>query len=323
MSGPPRRSAGACVPIVAHRRHDDDAVRGRDPSRRPDFPALPTGSTRGIVVDLAGWRRTSPACKRDGLRADRLRPTPRPQERRDLPDAAGRGRARLTVERSARPRSSWRGIDDVLSPIRSGPTVRSARLRALHEAAPGCVSGVDSVDGARGLAALCGSGAVAAAGVVESIRVSIGRRRHARAAVSQSPRRRSRRGGVFSHAVTATVRAQGARGEDEIRTLTAQPTRSSRAGSRSGRSAPSYATMLTQRQGRSRRSAPGPTSRDRQQAVLGAIPPQGCAVAVRNRRLSLRRTAVIDAGAKALTKDRATGSTAMARSPASRPRDHL
>jgi D-serine deaminase-like pyridoxal phosphate-dependent protein len=205
------------------------------------------------------------------------------------------------------------GITDlfVAYPIRAeGP--KAARLRALLEAAPGLRVGVDSVDGAERL-----GGAVADADRRLRVLVEIdpGNARTGvvgGAAAAEVAAAARRAGliveGVFSHGGHAyrpgTAAAAGA---DEVRTLSVAAAALEADGFEVAVvSAGSTPTSLTAATGRVTEIRAGTyVLGDRQQAILGAIPAEGCALAVAATVVSsyLDRV-VIDAGAKSLTKDR-------------------
>jgi len=208
------------------------------------------------------------------------------------------------------------GIDDVFIayPIwAEGP--KAARLRALHEASPGLRVGIDSVAGARRLAA-----AVAGAAGGRRLRVLVeldpGLHRTGvaspEAAVDVARAARAAGldvDGVFTHGGHGyRPGGAGPAGADEVRTLTAAAEALVDAGIEVRTiSAGATPTMLT--------AAASPVTEiragtyalgDRQQWVIGAIPVDGCAAAVAATVVSVfEDRVVIDAGAKALTKDRA------------------
>ena len=206
------------------------------------------------------------------------------------------------------------GIGDVFLayPVRAdGP--KAARLRALHESAPAFRVGVDSAGSAARLGAAVSSPDRRLRVLVE---VDPGLHRTGvptpAAAVDVADAARAAGlevEGVFSHGGHA-YRMGGAAdaGADEVRTLTAAAAALRRAGFPCETiSAGSTPTMLA--------AASGPVTEmragtyvygDRQQWVLGSIPADGCAVAVAATVVStFEDRIVLDAGAKALTKDRA------------------
>ena len=190
---------------------------------------------------------------------------------------------------------------------------KASRLRAVKDSARAFAVGVDSVAGVERLAAAVAGGRQPLHVLVEvdpglhrtgvptpEVAVGVARAAHDAGLVVD---------GVFSHGghgyrpgATATA------GEDEVHALTAAA-EAIRAGGIDIRtlSAGATPTML------SAASPPVTEMRagtyvygDRQQCVLGAIPPEGCAVAVAATVVStFDDRLVLDAGAKALTKDRA------------------
>jgi D-serine deaminase-like pyridoxal phosphate-dependent protein len=206
------------------------------------------------------------------------------------------------------------GIDDIFLayPIwADGP--KAARIRVLHEGSPAFRVGVDSAGGAARLAA-------AVAGTSRPLRVLIeidpGLRRTGvpdPAAAVEVARAARASGlaveGVFSHGGHGyRLGAAQAAGEDEIRSLAAAADALSADGFEvSIISAGSTPTMLTAAGGRVTEMRAGTyVLGDRQQWLLGAIPAEGCAVVVAATVVSVfDDRVVVDAGAKALTKDRA------------------
>jgi D-serine deaminase-like pyridoxal phosphate-dependent protein len=206
------------------------------------------------------------------------------------------------------------GIVDVFLayPLRAdGP--KADRLRALHAVAPDLRIGVDSADSAARLAA-----AVAGSGRRLEVLIEVdpgnGRTGLADPATAVHVAQAARHEGlevvgVFSHGGHG-YRLGGATGAgaDEIRTLTdcADALRSARfaIGVVSAGSTP---TMLTAASGEVTEIRAGTyVYGDRQQWALGAIPADGCALAVAAMVVSVHDDRVVlDAGAKALTKDRA------------------
>ncbi|MBA2381523.1 MAG: alanine racemase [Chloroflexi bacterium] len=206
------------------------------------------------------------------------------------------------------------GITDVFLayPLRAdGP--KAARLRALHAAAPALRVGVDSA----------GSAAVLAAAITGSdrpltvlIEVDPGNRRtgvDSPAAVVGVARAAREAGlvvgGVFSHGGHGywTGGALDA-GTDEVRALTAAAEALHATGiACTTISAGSTPTMLTAAAGAVTEMRAGTyVYGDRQQWALGAISADGCAVAVAATVVSVHGDRIVlDAGAKALTKDRA------------------
>jgi D-serine deaminase-like pyridoxal phosphate-dependent protein len=284
------------------------------------FPALPTGlDTPRIVVDLA--RVEANIARLQGemdARGIALRPHAKTHKsvaigRRQLA-AGARGLTVGTIGEAEVFVSA--GIDDVFVayPIwADGP--KAARLRALHEAAPGLRVGVDSVAGARRLAAaVAGSGGGRPLRVLIEVDPGLHRTGVATPQAALEVARAAHAAGldvegVFSHGGHGySPGVAESAGADEIRTLTAAAEALAADGiDLRTISAGATPTMLT--------AAAGPVTEiragtyvlgDRQQAILGAIPPDGCAVAVAATVVSVfDERIVIDAGAKALTKDRA------------------
>ncbi|HLO35836.1 MAG TPA: alanine racemase [Candidatus Deferrimicrobium sp.] len=206
------------------------------------------------------------------------------------------------------------GIDDVFLayPLRAdGP--KAARLGALHEVAPQVRVGVDSVGSADRLAA-----SVAGAGRPLEVLVEIDSGNHRtgvgspEAAVEVARCARSaglRVVGVFSHGGHGyRVGAAASAGADEVRTLTAAAEALRRDGfAVEVISAGATPTMLSAAAGAVNEMRAGTyVYGDRQQWALGAIPAEGCAVAVAATVVSVHADRIVlDAGAKALTKDRA------------------
>jgi len=208
------------------------------------------------------------------------------------------------------------GINDIFLayPIwADGP--KAARIRALHEAASGFRVGIDSVAGAERLAAAVrGSGGGRPLRVLVEIdpglhRTGVGTPDRAVEIARASRQAGLAVEGVFSHGGHG-YRLGGAdpAGADEIRSLTAAADALEAAGFDVATiSAGSTPTMLTAAGGRVTEMRAGTyVLGDRQQCVLGAIPPEGCAAAVAATVVSVfDDRIVVDAGAKALTKDRA------------------
>jgi D-serine deaminase-like pyridoxal phosphate-dependent protein len=289
-----------------------DAVVGG----RLTFPALPDGlDTPRVVVDLA---RVDANIARlqdemDG-RGIALRPHAKTHKsvaiaRMQL-DAGARG---VTVGTLGEAEVfSGAGIDDVFLayPIwAEGP--KAVRLRALHEASAGFRVGLDSVGGADRLAAAVAGTARPLTVVVE---IDPGLHRTGLAttdAVVEVARAARTAGlkvsGVFSHGGHA-YRIDGAisAGADEVRTLgdAAAALRAEGFGIETI-SAGSTPTMLSAATGDVNEMRAGTyVYGDRQQWTLGAIPADGCAVAVAATVVSVHaERIVLDAGAKTLTKD--------------------
>ncbi len=227
--------------------------------------------------------------------------------------------------RSSRPA----GIDDLFLayPVWASGA-KGERLARLHASNERFRVGVDSVAGARQLAAaVAGSALARPLHVLVEIDPGNHRTGAASPAVAAEVAVAARAGGlvvdgVFSHGGHGYhPGAAEAAGGDEVRSLAAAATALRMAGLEiSVISAGATPTMLT--------AAAGPVTEmragtyvygDRQQWSLGAIPADGCAVAVAATVVSVfDDRIVIDAGAKALTKDRAawlTGHGAIAGYP--------
>jgi D-serine deaminase-like pyridoxal phosphate-dependent protein len=207
------------------------------------------------------------------------------------------------------------GIDDlfVAFPVWADEP-KASRLRGLHETSDALRVGVDSIDAANRLAA-----AVAGAGsrpLQVLVEVDPGLHRtgvaspEAAVAVARAARSAGLNvAGVFSHG-GHSYRPGGAEpaGADEIRSLTSAVEALTADGFEVRVvSAGSTPTMLS--------AAGGPITEiragtyvlgDRQQWILGSAPARGCAAAVAATVVSVfDDRLVVDAGAKALTKDRA------------------
>lgn len=193
--------------------------------------------------------------------------------------------------------------------------VKAARLRAVHEAGQ-LVVGIDSVAGAERLAA-------AVAGSAHPLRVRVeidpGNRRTGVGSpelAAEIARSATALGlvveGVFSHAGHgyAGPDARAGAAADEIRTLTAAADALAAAGLPVAIvSAGSTPTMVDAASGRVNEIRAGTyLLGDRQQVVLGSIPADSLAVHVAATVVStaVPGQVVIDAGAKTLTKDRAS-----------------
>ena len=190
---------------------------------------------------------------------------------------------------------------------------KALRIRALHNAAPRLRIGVDSVAGARHLAA-----AIDATPFPQFVLVEIDPGNHRTGlaspeAVVEVARAARDAGlvvaGVFSHGGHGygPGRAESA-GADEIRALGQAAVALGRDGfTLDTISAGSTPTMLTAAGGSVDEIRAGTyVYGDRQQWLLGAIPADGCALVVAATVLSVHPDRIVlDAGAKALTKDRA------------------
>jgi D-serine deaminase-like pyridoxal phosphate-dependent protein len=282
------------------------------------FPALPAGlDTPRVVVDLSRLDANIVRLQREmEVRGIALRPHAKTHKsvevaRRQI--AAGArgitvgtlGEAEVFVAA---------GIDAVFLayPIwAAGP--KAARLRAVHEAAPGFRVGIDSAGGAELLAAAT-AGTDRPLTVLVEIDPGNGRTGLASPAAAAEVARAARAAGlvvegVFSHGGHGygPGRAGGA-GQDEVRSLEAAADALRRDAFELGTiSAGSTPTMLTAAAGAVNEIRAGTyVYGDRQQWALGAIPAEGCAVAVAATVVSVHaERIVLDAGAKALTKDRA------------------
>ncbi len=191
---------------------------------------------------------------------------------------------------------------------------KADRIRALHNAAPRLRIGVDSVAGARHLAAAIDATPFPLVVLVE---IDPGLHRTGLAspeAVVEVARAARDAGlvvaGVFSHGGHGYRSRSGReRGRRRGRGRSARPRRpSSRDGfSIETISAGSTPTMLTAAGGGVGEIRAGTyVYGDRQQWLLGAIPADGCALVVAATVVSVHADRIVlDAGAKALTKDRA------------------
>jgi D-serine deaminase-like pyridoxal phosphate-dependent protein len=284
------------------------------------FPALPAGlDTPRVVVDLArvagNIERLQGAMDRRGIA---LRPHAKTHKsvavaRMQLASGA-RGITVGTLGEAEVFVSA--GIDDVFLayPIwADGP--KAERLQALHARAPRVRVGIDSTGGAERLAAAV-AGAGAREPLVVLVEVDPGNHRTGLASPAEvvEVARAARAAGlvvagVFSHGGHG-YRVDGAAsaGDDEARTLEAAASALRDAGfAVEVISAGSTPTMLSAATGAVNEMRAGTyVYGDRQQWALGAIPPEGCAVAVAATVVSVHADRIVlDAGAKALTKDRA------------------
>ena len=244
---------------------------------------------------------------------------PRPTRASPSPGGSWRpARAGSRSARSARPRCSpTAGSTTCSSPTRSGPAARRAT------ASGPCTSGCRRCRS--GSTRRVGRGAwrrrstarrrVPCASSSRSIRARTGaasRRRTARSTVARAARDAGLEViGVFSHGGHGYAPGRWReRAPTRSRTLTPPRRRSATPGSRSATISAGATPTIVQR-GRRRRSprcGPAPRSYgDRQQLVLGAIPAEGFALVVAATVVStaVGGQVVLDAGAKALTKDRA------------------
>ena len=284
------------------------------------FPALPSGlDTPRIVVDLARVEANITRLQSEMVaRGIALRPHAKTHKSVAIGRMQLAGGARgLTVGTLGEAEVFVAaGIDDVFVayPIWAvGP--KAARIRALHEAAPKLRIGVDSIAGARLLAAaIAGSSAGQPLRVLVELDPGLHRTGVATPEAAAEVAGAARAAGldvegVFSHGGHGySPGAAASAGEDEIRTLTAAADALIGAGFEVRTiSAGSTPTMLTAAGGRVTEIRAGTyVLGDRQQTILQAIPQDGCAAAVAATVVSVfDERIVIDAGAKALTKDRA------------------
>jgi D-serine deaminase-like pyridoxal phosphate-dependent protein len=206
------------------------------------------------------------------------------------------------------------GFDDlfVAYPVLPGGS-KAARLVSLLERVPRFAVGVDSVEAAARLG-------VATAGRARRLRVLVevdpGDHRSGVAGPEEAldVARAARAAGLevlglFAHGGHGYRPGMAASaGSDEVRTLTEAAVALEAAGFEAATiSAGSTPTMLTAAEGRVNEIRAGTyVFGDRQQWALGAIPAEGCAAAVVATVVSVREDRIVlDAGAKALTKDRA------------------
>lgn len=293
---------------------------GAAPGVRPAVPVLPAGlDTPCLIVDLdvieANARRLQAAMDARGVR---LRPHVKTHKSVAIARLQlGAGAAGLTVGTLGEAETFVAaGLDDlfVAYPVWAvGP--KAARLRALHDVAPGVSVGFDSVVGAERLAA-------AVAGSDRPLRVRLeidsgGRRSGVGSADVAAGVARAALDlgllveGVFTHGGHgyASPTAHIAAGADEARDLAAAADALAAAGIEvEVISAGSTPTMLDAAAGRVNEIRAGTyVLGDRTQLALGSIPADGIAlhVAATVVSASVPGQVVLDAGAKALTKDRA------------------
>ena len=291
------------------------------PARQVDeltFPALPAGlDTPQVVVDLDRVERNI-ARLQDEM--DRRGIALRPHAKTHKSVGIARlqldgGAAGITVGTIGEAEMFVAaGILDIFLayPVwADGP--KGARIRALHDAAPGLRIGVDSIAGARHLAAAIDA---TTSPLVVLVEVDPGLHRTGLAsseAVVEVARAARDAGlvvtGVFSHGGHGygPGRAEGA-GADEIRTLGEAAAALRHDGFTIDTvSAGSTPTMLTAAAGGVNEMRAGTyVYGDRQQWLMGAIPADGCALVVASTVVSVHADQIVlDAGAKALTKDRA------------------
>ena len=291
-----------------------DAIAGD----RLTFPALPPGlDTPRVVVDLA---RVGANIARLQDEMDRRGIALRPHAKTHKSVAVARmqldaGAHGVTVGTLGEAEVfAGAGIVDLFLayPLRAdGP--KAARLRAVHDLAPQLRVGVDSAGSAARLgAAVAGSGEPLH--VLVEVDPGLHRTGVATPAVAVEVARAARDAGlivdgVFSHGGHG-YRVGGAEtaGADEVRALTASAVALRGDGfAIEAISAGATPTMLTAATGAVNEMRAGTyVYGDRQQWALGAIPADGCAVAVAATVVStFPDRLVLDAGAKALTKDRA------------------
>jgi D-serine deaminase-like pyridoxal phosphate-dependent protein len=282
------------------------------------FPALPADlETPRVVIDLA---RVEANIRRLQGAMDERAIALRPHAKTHKSVAIGRmqieGGARgLTVGTIGEAEVfAAAGFDDLFLayPVWAGGA-KAARIRALHDALPSFAVGVDSAEGAERLAAAV-RGADRPLHVLVEVdpglhRTGVPTPDEAAAVARAAADAGLAVDGVFSHGGHGYRPGHGASaGADETRTLAAAADAIRSAGlSVHILSAGSTPTMI------GAAAAPVTEMRagtyvygDRQQWALGAIPAEGCAVAVGATVVSTQPDRlVLDAGAKALTKDRA------------------
>jgi D-serine deaminase-like pyridoxal phosphate-dependent protein len=200
----------------------------------------------------------------------------------------------------------------VAYPIRAdGP--KAPRLRALHDAVPGLLVGVDSAGGATRLAGAVAGSRVPLSVVVEvdpgDGRTGVGSTREALAVARSARAAGLAVRGVFAHGGHGYRPGNAAiAGADEVRSLGEAVEALEADGFEvSIVSAGSTPTMLAAAAGRVTEIRAGTyVYGDRQQWRMGAIVPEGCAAHVAATVVSaFDDRIVLDAGAKSLTKDRA------------------
>lgn len=283
----------------------------------PPFALPPNLDTPRLVVDLA---RVEANIARAQAAMDARGIALRPHAKTHKSIAIGR----LQLERGARGLTvgtlgeaevfAAAGLTDLFIAypvVATGP--KGERLRALHDAFPAISVGVDSVMGARRLAA-------ATVGARQPLRVLVeidpgnGRTGVLGAAAAVEVAEAARTSGlvvdgVFSHGGHAYhPEAREQAGADEVGTLTAAAEALEAAGFEVPVvSAGSTPTFLSAASGRVTEMRAGTyVLGDRQQWLIGAIPAEGCAAAVAATVVSVfPDRVVLDSGAKSLTKDRA------------------
>ena len=282
------------------------------------FPALPAGlDTPRVVVDLARVEANIGRLQ-GAMDARSIAVRPHAKTHKSLRIAGmqvAAGARGITVGTLGEAEVfAAAGFDDLFLayPIwADGP--KAARLRALRDAVPRFAVGVESAGAAKRLGAAVAESARPLEVLVE---IDPGNRRTGVATPNGAVEvARAAQGaglvirGVFSHGGHAYhLDAAGSAGADEVRTLGAAADALRSAGLEvSVVSAGSTPTMITSSTGQVNEQRAGTSVYgDRQQWVLGAMPPEGCAVAVAATVVSVHdERLVLDAGAKALTKDRA------------------
>jgi D-serine deaminase-like pyridoxal phosphate-dependent protein len=282
------------------------------------FPALPRGiDTPRVVVDIARVRANIDRAQRS---MDERGIALRPHAKTHKSVAVARmqlasGAAGITVGTLGEAEVfAAHGIDDLFLayPIWADGS-KAARLRALADGSPSFAVGVDSVAGAERVGAVVAGGRHRVRVLVE---IDPGLHRtgaptpDAAVAVAEAAGRAGLAvDGVFSHGGHGYRPGRAAEaGADEVRALTAAADALRGAGFEiSTISAGSTPTMLTAAGGAVTEIRAGTyVYGDRQQWFLGAVPAEGCAVAVAATVVSVfEDRIVVDAGAKSLTKDRA------------------
>lgn len=282
------------------------------------FPALPTGlDTPRVILDLARMDANIRRLQREmDARGISLRPHAKTHKsvavaRRQL-EVGARGITVGTLGEAEVLAAA--GIDDVFLayPVwAEGP--KAARLRAVRDAMPRFRVGVDSAAGAARLAA-----AIAGGGTPLTVLVEIDSGNHRTGVIGPQAALEVARAarsaglvveGVFSHGGHG-YRVGGAEpaGADEVRALGVAAAALQGGGFEAPVvSAGSTPTMLTAATGDVTEMRAGTyVYGDRQQWALGSIPADGCAIALAATVVSVfDDRLVVDAGAKALTKDRA------------------
>ena len=282
------------------------------------FPALPPDlDTPRIVVDIS---RVAANIDRLQVEMDRRGIALRPHAKTHKSVAIARmqlgaGARGITVGTLGEAETFVAaGITDVFVayPVWAS-TAKAARLRGLVAAAPGLRVGVESVAAVERLADAMTEGESRPAVLVE-VDPGNGRTGVASPGLALEIARTARdRGldviGVFSHGGHGYRPNRAARaGQDEVSALAAAAAALRRGGFEVPViSAGSTPTMLSAATGAVTEMRAGTyVLGDRQQAILGSIPVEGCALAVAATVVSVHDDRiVIDAGAKALTKDRA------------------